>query len=579
MNPEQLLARLKSIAAAFSPTQLITIGVTFLAVVGLVSGSAWWLSQPSFALLFADMDPDAAADVVAKLDAQKIAYRLDPGGRGIRVPASQIDKLRLELSAQGMPSSGRIGFEIFDRTAFGATEFLEHVNYRRALEGEIARTIATLAEVSSARVHIAMAKESLFGAKEQPAKASVILKLRSNRPLASATVLGITNLVAASVEGLRADGVVVLDSFGRPLARPPLSDDDTPLGAAEGERQQQMEHELAARVVTLLEPVVGQNRVRANVAVRLTADSEEQTEEKWDPNATVIRSRQQTSDLTPGAGGLGGVSGARANLPPTQPAAGATAGPSKSAAATNAAAAGTTAAAAATPPLPANVASRTTETTNYEISRTTRHTLRPRGTVARLSVAVVVDDELVVKKGKDGALQTSSKPRTPGELQKVQGLIAAAVGIDTTRGDQITVENIAFEAPPVEEPVAPTFFERYEDTLQDGGRMLTTVAVVVLLIFFVLRPLVGRVVSAGARGTPRALPAGAAGQLADGSQSYRTVQDMEGEIEAQLNAAAQAKTIEGLRVPVLAKKANSMIQNEPENAARLLRAWLSEEEG
>src|SRR5262245_21039906 len=201
-------------------------------VVGIMAGSTYWIQRPNYALLFADMDPESANDVITRLKAAKVDYQLDEGGRSVRVPASKIDELRLEFASGGLPASGRIGFEIFDRTAFGATEFLEQVNYRRALEGEIARTIATLGEVSSARVHIAMSRTSLFASKEQPAKASVVLKLRGNRPPATATVQGIANLVASSVEGLRPEAVVILDSFGRPLARPQGSDDE-PMGGAQ----------------------------------------------------------------------------------------------------------------------------------------------------------------------------------------------------------------------------------------------------------------------------------------------------------------------------------------------------------
>ena len=158
----------------------MSLVVSFVLVVGVVGGSAWWLNTPSYALLFADMDEDAAGQVVTRLKSLKVPYSLDEGGRAIRVPANRVDELRLELTAQGLPSSGRVGFEIFDRTAFGATEFLEQVNYRRALEGEIARTISTIAEVGGARVHIAMGKDSLFG-EPRPAKASVVLKLRDSR--------------------------------------------------------------------------------------------------------------------------------------------------------------------------------------------------------------------------------------------------------------------------------------------------------------------------------------------------------------------------------------------------------------
>src|SRR4051794_7399636 len=180
MDLAQMLARLRASAAAFSPRQLMTIAAAFIAVVGGVIGLSYW-NTPSYHLLFADMDPAAASEVVDRLKAQKISYKIEDSGRSIRVPEERVDELRLSLTAQGLPSSGRVGFEIFDRLAFGATEFQEHVNYRRALEGEIARTISTISEVGSARVHIAMAKESLFESREQAAKASVILKLKGRQ--------------------------------------------------------------------------------------------------------------------------------------------------------------------------------------------------------------------------------------------------------------------------------------------------------------------------------------------------------------------------------------------------------------
>ena len=229
MDIQTLLTRLRSLSANFTTAQLVSLAASFVLVVGIVAGSAFWLNQPTYALLFADMDQESAGQVVARLKSLKVPYVLDDGGRSIRVQATRVDELRLELTAQGLPSSGRVGFEIFDRTAFGATEFLEQVNYRRALEGEIARTIGTIAEVSGARVHIAMGKDSLFGEK-RPAKASVVLKLRDTRGLSPATVVGISNLVAASVEGLRPESVVILDSVGRPLSRPDTNSTRVPSG-------------------------------------------------------------------------------------------------------------------------------------------------------------------------------------------------------------------------------------------------------------------------------------------------------------------------------------------------------------
>jgi flagellar M-ring protein FliF len=570
VDPNKFLARLKSLGTALSPGQLASIGAVFLVVVLVVGGSAFWLSSTDYALLFSDMDAESAGDVVSKLKAQKVPFQLDPGGRSIRVPASRVDELRLELAGQGLPTSGRIGFEIFDRTAFGATEFLEQVNYRRALEGEIARTISTLAEVGSARVHVAPAKDSLFGGQEQPAKASVVLKLKNgNRPLSAATVRGITSLVAASIEGLRPEAVVIVDTFGRPLTRP-LDGDDGPLDGVQMERQQRIERDLTAKVVGLLEPVVGPNRVRVNVSARINPSSQEETEERWDPTAPVVRSRQTTQDGIAGMPGTQGVAGARSNLP-TAPAT-----PPAAAAAPGAAPAPAAAAATPTPTLTAaagTTAAHSSDVTNYEISRLTRHTIRPRGDVARLSVAVIVDDEVVVGKDKAGKLTRKAKPRQPAELQKIQGLVATAVGIDTTRGDQLTVENVAFDASGNEEPTPPGFIERYGDSFKETGKYVVVGLLGVLAFLFVVRPLMKRGLGGSAARSPlpevrEVLP----------HQLPKTVEQLQSEIDAQL-AAAEAEAAQPTKMNALTKRLSQMAQKEPENAARLVRTWLQEKEG
>ena len=287
------------------------------------------------------------------------------------MPTTRVDELRLELAGQGMPGSGHVGFEIFDKTAFGVTDFLEHVNYRRALEGELARTISTISEVAGARVHIAMPQPSLFSGRDQPTKASVILKLRNKTQLPPTTVAAITGLVSASVESLKPEAVVIIDNFGRPLSR--TEDPDDASGAVGIERQQRIERELSARVINLLEPIVGSGRVRVNVTAKLNSDTNEETEEKWDPTP-VVRSQQTVTQTANGAaGGAQGVAGSRSNLPPD---------PSKPEAA----------AAASLTTVPTGAA-HTAETTNYEVSKLTRHSLQPRGDITKLSVAVLLDDD------------------------------------------------------------------------------------------------------------------------------------------------------------------------------------------
>ena len=566
MNPDQLFQHLKKLAAALSAKQLLGLGCVFVAVVGVVVGSAHYISQPTYTLLVADMDAETANAVVSRLRDDKVAYQLGDSGRSVSVPVERADELRLQLASGGLPSAGRIGFEIFDRPAFGTTEFLEHVNYRRALEGELARTIGSLAEVANARVHIAMAKDSLFVDQEQPAKASVVLKLRANRPLAASTVKGIANLVAGSVEALRPESVVILDTYGRPLTRPSEGTDGADTGT-QSDRQQQIERDLTTRVVALLEPAVGVGRVRVNVAAYLNTEAVEETEEVFDP-ATVVRSRQTSSEIGATGSSAGGVAGARANQP---------AALSTSAAAANAGSTGDAVPATPAPassialsgPLPPG---KTTETTNYEVGKTTRHTVSPQGALARLSVAVILDDERVTTKTADGKVETTTRAWEAEGIKRLHGLVSAAVGLDANRGDQLTIENIAFDIPQAEpEPAPPTAMQQVMDVVKvqwpSALRAVGVFTLAMAALFGILRPLAR---NATRTLTPAALPASGAA-----SARLPTVKEMEGQIEAELDAAhpGQAR-----RLPVLTKRVAKLASDEPEQLARIVRGWIAQDD-
>jgi flagellar M-ring protein FliF len=556
VDTSSLMERVKGISANFTATQMVTLGVTFVLVVGVIGGSAMWLNTPTFALLLSDMDPDTASQVIARMKTLKVAYTVDAGGRAIRVPSDKVDELRLELTSQGMPASGRIGFEIFDRTAFGATEFLEHVNYRRALEGEIGRTVATLAEVSSARVHITIGKDSLFG-EARPAKASVVLKLRGRTPMSTASISGIANLVAASVEGLRPEAVVILDNFGRPLARP-QADDTDPLGAGHLERQQRLERDIATRVVALIEPVVGEDRVRVNVTLKLDPSSSDETEERWDPATAVIRSKQTTSDVASTAAIPLLVAGARGNLPP---------GPADKPAVP------------AGPGVVANLpgTSRQAETTNYEVSRVTRHVVQPRGDITRLSVAVILDDAHTMATDKDGQSKLTRVARTREELTKIQGLVAAAVGLDAERGDQLTIENVSFDEPVVPDAVPQTTMQRFAPQIDQVTRIGTVLVLALVALLFVIRPALRRVGMLPDKGRTLTGAIGEAPLAALGPKAVRTVAELESEIEAELDAAAQEKSAGGRKMPVLTRKVAAITKTDPEQVARALRSWITDE--
>ena len=576
MNFDQIIAHLKKLFSTLSGKQLAGLGAVFIAVVAIVVASAYWISTPQYTLLMADMDAESANAVVSKLKEAKVDYRIGDSGRTISVPVERADELRMQFASGGLPSAGRIGFEIFDRTAFGTTEFLEHVNYRRALEGELARTISTLSEVASARVHIAMAKDSLFINQSEAAKASVVLRLKNNRPLLPATVRGIAGLISGSVESLRPESVVILDNYGRSLSKPSDAADAETTGGLQLDRQQQLERDLSGRVIAMLEPVVGAGRVRVNVAAYLKPDQVEETEEVWDPSS-VVRSRQTTTETSSGFGGGAGVAGARANQPPPLAAAAVPAAAAASATPTNPAAAAVTPAAAApaTPAVATAIApsgsGRTSETTNYEVSRTTRHTVSPRGQLARLSVAVILDDERTTSAPRaGGAPQAATKPWDQAGIQRVHGLVAAAVGFDKERGDQITVENIAFDAPQEPPTIAPpTVTQQLTESLKQQWPMLLRgagiVLVAVVALFGVLRPLARRAATLSSVPALPA-PAGTAARLP-------TVREMEGQIDAELDAAASAHS---RRLPVLTQRVAKLANDEPEQLARIVRGWISE---
>jgi flagellar M-ring protein FliF len=562
VNPQDLLARLNELRQTLTTRQIVTLGLAFAAAVVLVAGSAYWLNAPDYRLLVADMEPDEAARIETVLQNEKVNYRLTDGGRSVEVPKDQVDRLRLRITSSGLPSSGRIGFEIFDRTAFGQTEFLEQVNYRRALEGEIARTIGTISEVRDARVHIAMAKDSLFESRSQPAKASITLTLKRNRPLPASTVSGIVNLVAASVEGLRPEAIVLIDSYGRPLSKPNADGDDEPLSGSGLERQQRLEKEYSARVVGMLEPIVGAERVRVNVSLRLNSSTQEETQERYDPNS-VIRSRQLSTEGST-APNAQGVAGARGNLPGTTPPA--------------AAGAAVTPTPPPAPSLSTSAANRSSETTNFEIGKTVVHRVTPRGDIERLSVAVVVDDNHVVKTETDGRVTRTTKPRAPAEMQKIQQIVAAAVGLDTQRGDQITVENVAFDDT-VEPATPPTLMERLGPGLRDYGSIVAVLILGLAALMFVVRPIVKGVVKPAKVALPGAvagpgglesLPAPVKGALP------RTIEEIDSEIEAQLDAQ-HTDAMADRKTPVLQRRVTKIVQDEPENAARLVRSWLVED--
>jgi flagellar M-ring protein FliF len=403
----------------------------------------------NYSPLFSGLSTQDGAAVVKELEAAKIPYVISGNGTVIEVPSGVVYSTRLKLAGKGVPAGGGIGFEIFEKTPFGVSEFTQQVNYLRALQGELSRTINALSAVQSSRIHLALPSRSHFLGQEEKPSASVVVDLRPGYHLTPDQVQGIVNLVASSVPKLSVDRVTVIDSSGRPLK------EIVPLAAStEAEKLNQLklkhEQELERRIETMLDPVLGAGKVVVRANVQINPQETQMTKEQFDPQNRVVRSQRQAVDDTGLKGG--GVPGVQSNIPGGEGGRVATETASK----------------------------RSSEMVTYEVGRTTSRIMEPRGQVQKLSVAVLVD----------GTYQQEKYiPRTKDEIEVIKGMAKRAVGFDADRGDEIEVANVPFKIQPPT-PVQPTAPPNLKDMVQTPlGIGLAAGAALLLggLIFLVVR--------------------------------------------------------------------------------------------
>jgi flagellar M-ring protein FliF len=537
---------------ALTWTQKVTIVLLAGAAVAMVVSLIYFMNREDYQTLYSDLGSDEAGTIVEKLKSQKVPYLVGDSGRSIKVPAERINELRLQLATEGLPQGGKIGFEIFDRTNLGMTEFAERVSYKRALEGELARTILSLKEIGQARVHVVLPKESLFESQSEPTKASVVLKLKSGKQLSQSVVSGIVHLVSSAVEGLTPDNVTVVDSNGRLLSEAHGSPEEA-LTASQLDLRARTEKELTAKIVNILEPIVGDGRVKADASVLMDFSRREQTEEKYDPQ-TVIRSQQKVEEQNQGPNNaVAGVPGTKSNS--------ADPGPNFIPIAQNG----------------GGSFAKHTETVNYEVSKTVKHTLDPAATIQRLSVAVIVDDAVQMEPGKDGAAVRKTTPRSAEDLKKIKDLVTAAVGIDMNRGDFLTVENIAFETSPeaVEAPVG--FFSDWKTLVRPSLRYVAFLLLFLMAYLLLFRPVSKRLMVSVEQSLSAAPPSREIGEgTASPALSLATPKTVK-ELEAALGPMGSLSSADVSKSDILKQRIAEFVQKDPEKGAQLVRAWLIEE--
>jgi flagellar M-ring protein FliF len=535
MPIREIVLQLKNLFISLSIGKRIAL---LILAVGFMAGFVFlmnWAGNSEFHPLYTNLDANDAGVILNRLKDQKIPYRLSANGSTILIPREKIYEIRMELASEGLPQGGSIGFELFDNTKLGMTEFAQNVNYQRALQGELVRTISGFEEVDSCRVHIVMPEKSLFLKDEEAASASVVVKLRHGKWLTQQQVEGIVHLVSSSVSRMGPENVTVVDSNGRLLTGSKDSTGIATLSSDQLDYQAKVEHKLENRVLTMLEKALGANRAIVRVSCDLNFKQYEMTEERFFPENQVIRSEQMFNETAREADPIPqGIPGIQSNLPESNPAQNQTTEGENT------------------------TFAKQDRTVNYEIGKLTSRTLDPVGGIERVSVAVLVDGTYQSSTNKDGELEWTYMPRTSDELTKIENLVKSAVNFIADRGDKVEVVNIPFETNQITEVEDNSFFETWLARLENYKPYFKYTFLSLFLIltfFFVVQPLV------------RWLTTHTVGEAEMLHQLPRTV----GELESEYGTDAK-------QLPAFKDQVSQLITQDNDASVGVVRDWLKESE-
>lgn len=512
------------------------------------------MAAPQMELLYGALELADANQIVTRLQADKIPYELRNNGAEVWVPRDRKLDLRVKMAEQALPSGGgaSVGYELFDRTdALGSTSFVQNVNLVRALEGELGRTIRTVGGVKSARVHLVLPRRDVFTREVQQPSASVVLKMQGAR-LSKQQVLSIQHLMAAAVPQLQLSRISIIDDKGTLLARGFENQNDM-LAQTSEEMRLNYENRLARTVETLLERSVGPGRVRAEVSAEMDFDRVATTEEIFDPESRVVRSQVTVSEGEQTQDGQSNSVSVSQNLPDAGTSGGDTSASSK--------------------------INREQETTNFEISKTTRNHVKELGVTKRLSVAVLIDGIYAT----DGAGTRAYQPRDEKEMEKLAALVRSSIGYDANRGDQVEVINMQFAGSEEAAPLPDTKIFGFEsDFIEKVASNLGLSVVAILFLLLVLKPLVSRAVE------QMSAPVGADGRRLLGDQGMGAPAlagpavptpapgMLEEEME-DLDELIDIDKVEGRVKASSIRKIGEIVEKHPDEALSIIRTWMYQE--
>lgn len=501
-------------------TLVAAIGAAFVAM-------AFWIQTPDMQLLYANLAQDDAATIVEQLKTQKVPYELSSNESSIRVPSHLVHELRLNLASQGLPTGSEVGLELFEETPLGMTEFVQKLNFQRALQGELTRTIKSLDAVEQARVHLVLPKEELFSKDKPRGKASVMLKLRGGHSLSESQVQGIVHLVASSVEGLKTKDVVIVDLDGNMLSGNKEISETAMITSTNYKHKRRVEQELEGSILAMLGDALGAGKVIAKVTADIDFDKVIRTEELFDPDSQVVRSEQNTTEQVTGAVPPGGVVGVQSLTPGTQ----------------NTESSG-----------PGSGARRNNEkqTLNYEINKVVKQIEETTGEIKKLHVSVMVDGTLV---GDPPTYQA----RSTEEMTKLADIVKTAVGFDEKRGDQIKLENVQFDKSMEIQQKADMEQQANIDLAITAAEWVIGVIIVLFVLLRVLLPMMRWITTSV--------------DVVEEIDAGPSPEELARQEEEKRMAAMAAENIE------MRKSVEEMVGRDPRYAASVLRKWMRERAG
>lgn len=567
------MGQLTAMIASMGWKQRISILAAAVAVAAALWMGVRYNREKDLRPLFTSLSPEDSGAIVSKLRTTNVPYSIRDDG-AIMVPSARVAELRLDLASSGLPQTGRLGFELFDKTNFGVTDFAEQVNYRRAVEGELERSFLAIAEVEKARVHVTFLKDSVFVESRQPAKASVMLKLRPGGRLSPQNIQGITHLAASAVEGLQPENVSVLDMNGALLNRPRRNIDGEDSGPSDArlEYRQSIEKDLLVKIRATLDPLLGEDRYRAGVTADVDFSSGEQSEETFEPDKSVMVHSQKTEDVSGSSAAAGGVPGTASNLPRPVERTSSTRG---------------------------GIARRT-ENVTYQTSRVVKRLTLPQGNLRRVSVAVLLD-QAVRWEGNGAQAKRVIEAPPPERLKVVRDVLAGVIGFQEQRGDQILVESLPFDAtlhsaPPdpagsgspgnrTSAPIpVPSWVQpllNYAPIAVWLGAVAALAVVMLVAVFWIVRRLRRNSKVAVAHGAP----AHAALTATDHASQLESKAMAQLAANEENRVRAEQELLASLQLPpntkkteILRKQIGESAKRDPQATAQLVRAWLNEQE-